>query len=92
MEKELVYDLMNGYYNRESVVLPLHVDIEDEFEKGKKCDVLLDRVYRARMHLAKKLGHQEDEDVETIIDCMNEITKILCMKMYDYGKNYFFGQ
>ena len=28
-----------------------------------------------------------DKDVDIIIDSMNEITRILAMKMYDYGAN-----
>ena len=87
MKKELIYDLMNGFYNKDTGILSQNVIVEDEFEKGKECGALLEKVYGAKIRLAEKLGHQEDKDVEIIVDCMNEIMRILCLKMYDYGKN-----
>jgi len=33
-----------------------------------------------------KTGNEEDQDVETIISCMNAITRVLALKMFDYGK------
>lgn len=48
---------------------------------------LYSRVYDANVRLCERLGVEEDTDVNIIIDSMNEITRILVMKMYDYGAN-----
>ena len=53
----------------------------EQFEKGKDCGALLDRVYEAKMRLAEKLGNQEDKDVEIIVDYMNKIMRILCQEL-----------
>lgn len=87
MDKELIYNMMNGFYDCDVICMPENVIIIDEFSEGKKCNRLLDKVYYARLHLSEKLGNDEDEDVETIINSLNQITKVLSMKMYDYGRN-----
>lgn len=85
MEKELIYNMMNGFYDCDSICIPPNLVIIDEFSEGKECSRLLDKIYHARIHLSQKLGSEEDADVETIINSMNQITKILAMKMFDYG-------
>lgn len=85
--KQLIYELMIGLYDLEKVQFPESKLVENEYEDGKPCSELYSRVYDANVRLCERLGVEEDEDVETIINCMNDIAHILAMKMYDYGVN-----
>ena len=85
--KQLIYELMTGLYDLEQVQFPESKLLENEYEDGKPCSELYGRVYDANVRLCERLGVEEDTDVNIIIDSMNEITRILVMKMYDYGAN-----
>lgn len=85
--KALIYELMIGLYDLKILQFPESEVVEDEFLEGKPCAELYGRVYDAHLRLCERLGVDEDEDIETIINCMNDITRILAMKMYDYGAN-----
>lgn len=61
--------------------------IEDEFAEGKECCLLYEGIYQAEQNLCERFGEDENEDVETILNSMEKITRILAMKMYEYGKN-----
>ena len=86
-QKQLIYDLMTGLYDRQKVEFPECRMVEDEFAAGKPCEELYRRVYEANVRLCERLGVSEDKDVEIIISCMNDISHILAMKMFDYGAN-----
>ena len=85
--KQLIYELMTGLYDLEQVQFPESKLVENEYKDGKPCSELYSRVYDANVRLCERLGVEEDADVDIIIDSMNEITRILAMKMYDYGTN-----
>ena len=87
MQKELIYSMMNGFVVNDTVSIPDRTIIEDEFAEGKECCQLYKNVYQARLNLCEKLGESENEDIETIVSCMERISKLLAMKMYDYGKS-----
>ena len=40
MQKELIYDKMNGFITEETLSLPEGTVIEDEFAEGKECCIL----------------------------------------------------
>ena len=61
------------------------MDLVDEFVEGKPCFELYEHVCDANKRICERLGVQEDKDVEIIINCMDDIGRILAMKMYDYG-------
>ena len=84
-QKQLIYNLMTGLYDRRKVQFPECGMVEDEFAEGKPCEELYRRVYEANVRLCRRLGVREDKDVEIIINCMNDISYILAMKMFDYG-------
>lgn len=86
-QKQLIYELMIGLYDLKQVQFPESKIVEDEYAEGKPCDELYRCVYEANRRLCERLGVDEDKDVETIINCMNDISRILSMKMYDYGAN-----
>lgn len=83
--KEMIYDLMIGAYDVKRFHFPLAEFIEDEYATGKECDKLYGEIYRANRRVCKRLGVDEDSDVELIIGNMDSICRILAYKMFDYG-------
>ena len=96
MQKELIYDKMNGFLTEGMSSLQGGAAIEDEFAEGKECCLLYEGVYQAGRNLCERLGEDEDEDVEAILNGMERIARVLAMKMYEYGRcgsgARFFGQ
>ena len=86
MQKELIYDKMNLFLTERMPSVPEGAVIEDEFAEGKECCLLYEGVYRARQNLCERLGEEENADVETIINGMEKIARLLAMKMFEYGK------
>lgn len=82
MQKEHIFEKMNGFLAEGLLTLPEQHIIEDEFAEGKECCLLYEGIYQAERNLCERLG----EDVETILNGMERITRILAMKMYEYGK------
>lgn len=85
MQKEQIYQIMNGNVNQQEADPQEVQTIADEFGEGTECGKLYDRVYAAKIRLSDRLGVNEDSDVEEIIDCMGGIARILALKMYEYG-------
>lgn len=86
MQKEQIFEKMNGFLMEELLMLPEQHVIEDEFAEGKECCLLYEGIYQAERNLCERLGEDENEEVETILNGMERITRILAMKMYEYGK------
>ncbi len=84
MQKELIYDKMNGFLTEGMSSLQGGTAIEDEFAEGKECCLLYEGVYQAGRNLCERLGEDEDSDVETILNGMERISRPLSMKMYEY--------
>ncbi len=85
MQKEQIYQIMNGNVDQREAGLPENQIVANEFGEGRECGKLYDRVYAAKIRLSERLNVNEDRDVEEIINCMGSISKILALKMYDYG-------
>lgn len=86
MRKEMIYDMMNGFVDLENITEPLDMVVQNEFSDGGECEKIFRKVYNAKSNLGKRLGNDEDDDVEQIINGMDEITRILSLKMYEYGR------
>lgn len=86
MQKEQIFEKMNGFLTEDLLMLPEQHVIEDEFAEGKECCLLYEGIYQAERNLCERLGEDENEDVEAILNGMERITRILAMKMYEYGK------
>lgn len=86
MQGEMIYDRMAGLADGSLFPVQGNVNIEDEFAEGKECGCLYEEVYRAKQNLCGRLGEAEDKDVETIIGTMEKITRLLAIKMYEYGR------
>lgn len=84
MQKELIYDKMNGFLTDGLPSLAEGTVVEDEFAEGKECCLLYEGVYQAGRNLCERLGEDEDSDVETILNGMERISRPLSMKMYEY--------
>lgn len=86
--KELIYQVMNGSVIKEKIPRDLKHVITNEFEEGMICEEAYQHVYEASRHICKRSNVQEDDDVECILTNYSMITRILSMKMYDYGSLY----
>ncbi len=86
MQKEQIYDKMNGFLTEETLSVPEGTVIEDEFAEGKECCLLYEGVYKAGRNPCERLGEDEDSDVEAILNGMERIARLLSMKMYEYGR------
>lgn len=78
-----VYDIVTGIITEEES--RKYPKIKSEFCEGSECDKLYGEVYDAKMRLNKRLNEDEDDDVETIINSMLDICRIIGCKMYHYG-------
>ena len=86
MQKEQIFEKMNGFLAEGSHSLQGGTAIEDEFAEGKECCLLYEGVYQAGRNLCERLGEDEDSDVETILNGMERITRLVSLKMYEYGR------
>ena len=87
IRKELNYKKMNGFLEEEIFSISEKLAIEDEFAEGKECSQLYESAYLAKQNLCRRLGKDEDNDIETLMSSMENIARLLSMKMYEYGKN-----
>lgn len=83
---EIVYELVMGYNDLNQNRPPESRVVKSEFRPDSKCRELLDRIYLARVRLGLRLGTDaEDEDVMTLVNSYEELQRLLCLCMYDYG-------
>lgn len=83
--KDTIYEMLLGESLKELQLKDFDVEIEDMFQSGSECDKLYEIVYQANRNICKKLGVEESREIETIITNLDEIQRIIAMKMYDYG-------
>jgi hypothetical protein len=88
--KELVYNLMNGFFNLEEDPVEESKIVRDEFQDGRLKE-LSEEIFAAKLRIYRKMKVEEDEDLELILENAEEIMKELCFRMYDYGA-YFSGK
>lgn len=87
MTKEQIYERMT-----EEFVIP-DPDIPCEFGEGRLCAELYEKVTEAREHIADRTGLDfEDADLLTMVEGMEKISRILALKMYEYGARFGAGQ
>ena len=83
-----IYDLLTG---EQLPIAGLPV-VENMFADGRTCEELYNVVYEANLRLCERLGMQEDPDVELIINSLLRISRLLGLKMFQYGIKYQSGQ
>lgn len=86
MNKQMIYDMINGFMNCDALLLPENVWVKDEFAIGSEFDCLAEKIYQAKLNIGEKLDNPEDEDLEELSNCMNELMRLVALKMYDYGE------
>lgn len=84
---ERVYETLSGVLLDEYRV----PGVDNAFSEGSTCAKLYSQILDAYARLCERLGaDEEDADVEVIINSFDQITKILGLRMFDYGIK--FGQ
>ena len=78
----LVYESLAGTVSEEYRVQ----GVENLFAANSECDRLYAEIYNANCKLCRRLRVAEDPDVETIINNFWEISRLLGIKMYEYGQ------
>lgn len=80
---EDVYDSLMG-----ELIIPVP-EVEYAFAKDSKCDLLYRDVMDAYERLRIRLGKEdEDDDCEIIINSLLNISRILGLKMFEYGAKF----
>ena len=83
MTKEQIYERMTV-----QLVTP-DPEIPCEFDEGKPCDLLYEKVCEARERIAERTGIDfEDRDLLAMVEGLEEIGKVLALRMYDYGAKF----
>ncbi len=68
------------------IIESLQKNIVNEYDENSLCEKKYEEIFKANQKLCERLGVvEEDDDVECIINNFFDITKHLCLKMYDYG-------
>ena len=83
-----IYDLLMG----EQLPVEGLPTVENMFAAGRTCEELYNDVYEANLRLCERLGVQEDPDVELIVNSLLRISRLLGLKMFQYGVKYQSGQ
>ena len=62
--------------------------VENLYEPGSPCAIGYENMLDAYARLRERLGitGDDDEDVETIINSLMDIEKIVSLKMFEYGR------
>ena len=75
-----------GPYTHPRQLVTPDPDIPCEFDEGKPCDLLYEQVCEARARIAERTGLDfEDHDLLAMVEGLEEIGKVLAMKMFEYG-------
>ncbi len=80
MDAEKVYLSMLG-----ELTEPLP-GVGNAFAPGQPCEKLYRKIYEARCRLCDRLGEEENEDLESILDSFFEINRQMCIRMYRLGR------
>ena len=80
---EQVYATMCGLLADDTCI----PSVANAFSAGKRCAVLSDEIYNARLRLSQRFHIPfEDKDLEIIVNAYLTIQHELCLKMYQYGR------
>lgn len=83
MTKEEIYERMTVQFTTPDP------DIPCEFEDGRPCAGLYERVCDARERIAQRTGLDfEDTDLLTMAEGLEEIGKTLALKIYEYSRKF----
>ncbi|MBQ2997216.1 MAG: hypothetical protein IJE22_08315 [Oscillibacter sp.] len=59
--------------------------VGNAFAPGQPCEKLYQQIYEAKCRLCDRLGEEENDDLESILDSFFEINRQMCIRMYRLG-------
>ena len=59
--------------------------VPNAFAPGQPCEKLYRKVYDAKCRLCDRLGEDENNELETILDSFFAINREMCIRMYRLG-------
>lgn len=65
--------------------------VENAYAQGSICSSLYEKAVHAGWALSQQIGAQHDDmcpEIQQMMDCMMEMQKILCLKMFAYGVQF----
>lgn len=62
------------------------VKYANEFKKGGACTELSQKAFSVRARLEERLNSFEDEDVLSLVDCYEEMQKLVAYKIWLYAR------
>ena len=80
-----VYDTLIDELTEESKI----AGVENAYQEGSDCGQLYDEVLKTGWALSKNMGIENGDmhpDIQLMIDQLGKIQKILCLKMFHYGR------
>lgn len=80
-----VYDTLIDELTEESKI----AGVENAYQEGSDCGQLYDDVLKTGWALSKNMGIENGDmhpDIQFMIDQLGKIQKILCQKMFHYGR------
>lgn len=83
--KELIFECMCGEVVPEQVPVELKGLITDAFAPGSRLEELGEEVYRLKNEISQRLGCEEDAQLTELVSVMEEMNRLLCYQMYEYG-------
>lgn len=83
--KEIIFDLMNGILELEYYPVKESIYVRNEFTEESFYTKAYEEVFKANCRVCKRLGVQDNKDIELMINNLLDIGKNLSMKMFDYG-------
>ena len=89
IEKEMVYNALTGQlYNEQFEVEG--ISVRNDFREGSECDRLYNEIFAIKICLNRRLGTEDDPDVDYIFQNMFRIMHIISLSMFEYG--FAFGE
>lgn len=85
MDGEVIYNIINDFYSDDTFPVSEDMKLKEIFREGSECSRLSEKMYQAKLNLCRKLGEEENAELETIFDCMERIMKIVSLKMFECG-------
>lgn len=82
---QLVYNTLIDELTEESKI----AGVENAYEEGSDCSRLYDEVLKTGWALSQNMGVENGDmhpDIQLMIDQLEKIQKILCLKMFHYGR------
>ena len=54
MDGEVIYNIINGFYDRNTFPIPEDMELEEMFQEGSQSGQLLETMYQTKRNLCKK--------------------------------------